>query len=105
MTNEVTKFMTEEHDDPEPGPDDQLAISALTPLDVKAIDQAILSHCDHQWRKVAYVVVMAMNAFPDTYPDVPDIYYAMRVRELVAHGLIEARGNLRRMRFSEVRLT
>lgn len=90
--------------DPEFGAEDRIAISALTPLDVEAIDQAILSHCEAQWRKVAYVVVMAMNAHPDTYLDIPDAYYATRVRELVAEGLIEAQGDLRRIRFSEVRL-
>ncbi|MUV14530.1 DUF3658 domain-containing protein [Noviluteimonas gilva] len=96
--------MTEEQDDPALGPDDQVAISALTPLDVAAIDQALVSHCDKQWRKVAYVVAMAMNALQHAYLDVPDIYYAERVRTLVADGLLEGQGDVRGMRFSEVRL-
>ena len=96
--------MDEEPYDPELDPQDHVAISALTPLDVEAIDQAILSHCQHQWRKVALVVAMTYLAYRDRYPDIPDLYYAMRVRELVADGPIEAQGDLRRMRSSEVRL-
>ena len=37
-------------------------------------------------------------------PDVPDIYYAQRVRRLVAVGELESQGNLEYMGYSEVRL-
>lgn len=50
------------------------------------------------------VVAIAMDAYPDQYYDIPAIFYGQRVRELVATGQLEAQGNLRRMRFSEVRL-
>jgi hypothetical protein len=45
-----------------------------------------------------------MQSFGDRRAQgIPDVYYAERVRALVDRGLIESVGNLRRMRFSEVR--
>ena len=38
------------------------------------------------------------------FPNIPDIYYAQRVRRLVAVGELESQGNLEYMRYSEVRL-
>jgi hypothetical protein len=96
--------MIEEQDDPAFDDEDIAAIAALTPADVEAIDLAILSQCERHWRKVAYVVAVAMDAHPDRYFDIPDLYYGARVRDLVAAGLLDAQGNLLRMRFSEVRL-
>ncbi|WEK97612.1 DUF3658 domain-containing protein [Xanthomonas oryzae] len=46
-----------------------------------------------------------MDAYPDAYCDIPDIFYAQRIRYLVSAGHLEASGNLNRMRFSEVRLS
>jgi hypothetical protein len=91
----------EEQDDSELGADDP-AVAALTPVDIEGIDRTILFFCDYRWRKVAYVVALAMDALG--YAGVPDVYYSQRVRALVANGLIEAHGNVRRMRFCEVRL-
>ncbi len=45
-----------------------------------------------------------MDAYPDQYYDVPDVFYSQRLRDLVSAGHLEAQGNLYRMRFSEVRL-
>lgn len=96
--------MIEEQDDPELDEEEEAAVAALSPSDIDAIDQAILSLCEVHWRKVAYVVGFAMDVHPDRYLDIPDYYYGMRVRALVEAGVLEAQGNLRRMRFSEVRL-
>jgi len=97
--------MFEEHDDPELSEETEAAVAALSPSDVEAIDRALLSLChDVHWLKVAYVVGHAMDVHPDRYFDIPDLYYARRVRALVEAGVLEAVGNLRRMRFSEVRL-
>ena len=46
-----------------------------------------------------------MDAYPDQYLDIPDVFYSQRIRELVSGGQLQAQGNLHRMRFSEVRLT
>jgi uncharacterized protein (DUF4213/DUF364 family) len=40
----------------------------------------------------------------DEYPDLPDMFYTSRIKHLAATGVIEAAGNLDRIRFSEVRL-
>jgi hypothetical protein len=45
-----------------------------------------------------------MLQFKGRYGGIPDVYYGRRIGELVAAGALESQGNLRRMRFSEVRL-
>jgi len=45
-----------------------------------------------------------MQANDGLVPKVPDIFYAERVRNLVAEGKLESQGNLLYMGFSEVRL-
>jgi len=91
-------------DDPLPDPEDLVAIAELTEADINRIDQSILDSCSPQWRKVAYVVSLAMDAYPDLYQGIPDVFYSQRVGWLVSTGKLEAQGNLRRMRFSEIRL-
>ena len=88
-----------------PMDDDQCKrVAALSAQDVQAIDDALLSRAIPRWRKVARIVGDAMFAYPDRYLDIPDIYYAERVKSLVCRGLLEARGDRFRMGFSEVRL-
>ncbi|MBN6112441.1 DUF3658 domain-containing protein [Xanthomonas bonasiae] len=96
--------MTGDIDDPALDADEAASVAALGPDDVRAIDHALTANCHTQWRKVAYVVGMAMDACPDRFHDIPDIFYAERVRALVSQGVLQGQGNLSRMRFSEVRL-
>ncbi len=96
---------TDDQDDPPLDADDVQAIAALTQDDLRSIDRAILSSSSESWRKVALVVAVAMDAHPGLYYDIPDVFYGQRVIGLVSSGNLEARGNLRRMRFSEVRTT
>ena len=93
----------EEQDDPGLHEDDEIAIAALGESDLATIDGAILARCEEHWRKVAYIVGSAMMDMPERFDRIPDLFYAVRVRALVEAGLLEAQGNLRRMRFSEVR--
>jgi hypothetical protein len=83
--------------------EDTAAIAALTVADVAAIDQAILSALSPYWQKTALVVGRAMYAYPDKFDEIPDVFYGQRVLELASGGLIAVNGDLRRMRFSEVR--
>ncbi len=78
------------------------AVAALTSSDVAHIDAAILRHVTGQWRKVAMIVVSAM-AEPGLVHGLPDVYFAERLKLLVASRRVEARGDLDRMRFSEAR--
>ena len=51
-----------------------------------------------------------MRTLGEQFPELPDVFYSGRIfyskpfGHLAAAGLIEAAGNLNRMRFSEVRL-
>ena len=71
---------------------------------VARIDQALLAKAEPRFRKVAYIVGAVMTSFRDIPYRIPDVYYAQRIAKLAEAGLLEAAGNLRRMRFSEVRL-
>ena len=83
----------------------QVASTALLGAEeVASIDQALLQNMSQRWLKVAMVVSRAMNQIGSQFPGVPDVYYSLRVRELVARQVLESQGNLLRMRFSEVRL-
>lgn len=83
--------------------EDLSAIESLTDMDVAAIDQAILSMLSAHWQKTALVISRAIYAYPDKYDDIPDVFYGERVVKLASKGLLAANGNLRRLRFSEIR--
>lgn len=70
-----------------------------------AIDEALSQHARRGWLKVACVVVDALKA--GGFPISDDAYIALHVRRLITlvhSGVLEAQGNPRRPRRSEVRL-
>ncbi len=71
------------------------------------LDELILSFCDEHWRKVARVFSKTMQVLEDRGIQisgaVADALDA-RMKALVNSGRLEAKGNIRRWRFSEVRL-
>lgn len=79
-------------------------VSALTPSQVEAIDAAILRDVSTSWSKVAMVLSKQLKDRPGIPDDVPLEYYWQRLSLLVVQGRAESQGNLRRARFSEVRL-
>jgi hypothetical protein len=81
-----------------------LLVAQLTQQELQEMDRVLLEQAAHTFRKVARVVGGAMSALPARIPGIPDVYYAQRVRNLVAQGLLESQGNLAYMRYSEVRL-
>lgn len=81
-----------------------LLIAGLPPELITRIDDALLAESTHRFQKVARIVGGVMQSFSDGPSGIPDIYYARRIAKLVEAGLLESQGNLRRMRFSEVRL-
>jgi hypothetical protein len=83
--------------------EDTKAIAALTVEDVAAIDEAILSKLSSYWQKTALVIAMSMYVYPDRFDDIPDVFFGQRVLALAEQGLLEASGNLRQWRFSEIR--
>jgi Protein of unknown function len=90
--------------DAEPTPKQQQLIDKLTPAQLEEIDAALLSKCSEQWRKVARVAGTTLIAFNGKFGALPDVFFAKRVAALVEASKLQAQGNLKRMRFSEVRL-
>jgi Protein of unknown function len=90
--------------DPPLTPQQQARVDRLSAAQLAAIDDALLKDACDRWRKVARIVGSACGALEAQIPGVPDLFYAHRVRHLVASGRLESQGNLAVMRFSEVRL-
>ena len=91
-------------EDPELTSEQKALVSQLSESQINAIDSALLSVACNQWRKVARVIGTAMNNLPNKVNGIPDIFYAQRVATLVLEGKLVAQGNLKRMRYSEVKL-
>jgi hypothetical protein len=90
--------------DPPLSPEQAQLAASLSAEFVAAIDAELLSHARQHNRKVAMLVGIAMGNPNVRAPGLPDLFYAQRVRELVARGHLVAEGNLDFMRYSEVRL-
>ena len=88
--------------DPELTPEERTRCEELSPVKVKAIDDALLANCTTKWQKAARVIADAMIA--TDFEGVPDFFYFERLRKLIDDGSLEYQGDLNRMRFSEVRL-
>lgn len=93
-----------ESDDPPLTISQEASVKKLSASDVQTIDEALLGNADVHWWKVAFVVAKTMLQLRPLPEGVPDIYYAQRVAAMVTQGKLESQGNLRRMRFSEIRL-
>lgn len=78
--------------------------SAIPQHIVKKIDEALLGAASEKWRNVARLVGTVMTNEEWLPEGLTDLYYAQRVRKLVAAGSLEADGDLRIMARSEVRL-
>jgi hypothetical protein len=76
----------------------------LTALDLKRIDECLLSNTPRQWGKVARVIGQTMLVLSREFPGMPDVFYSARIKHLAKSGAIEAAGNLDRMRHSEIRI-
>jgi Protein of unknown function len=83
--------------------DEQARAARLTEAELRIIDECILSNISHHWRKTAKLVALTMGDIGANLR-LADVFYSGRIKHLAAAGLIEADGNLNRMRHSEVRL-
>ncbi len=84
--------------------EEKAKVEQLSEAEIQAIDQALLSNASRKWRKVARIIGFTIMYRPNSIRGIPDIFYASRVRELVESGHLESQGDIRCMRFSEVRL-
>ena len=85
-------------------PEEEAQIRLLTVDDIRYIDERLMSQIAHHWHKVARVVGRTMMDLEKEFPNIPDVFYLLRVKYLAESGLIESAGDLNRMRYSEVRL-
>jgi hypothetical protein len=74
-------------------------------ISAKTIDQLLLSFCDTRWRKVAHVIGNSFEIL-ECCGIRPSGRVAkiidMRMASLVGSGQLEAQGNIRKWRYSEV---
>ena len=89
--------------DPALTPEQKRMVDQLSEIDVKEIDQALLSNCSYDWCQVARIVLTTMIEL-DNGRGLPNAYFADRMRHLVREGILESKGDLTSTRFSEVRL-
>ncbi|AZP13043.1 DUF3658 domain-containing protein [Undibacterium parvum] len=80
-------------------------VSEITNEELEAIDLALLSYSNHQFQKVARIVGVFMTESKLHKAGIPDIFYSQRIEALCGKGLFEFKGNLKFMRYCEVRLT
>ena len=88
------KFEQEERD----------AIERLTEQDIAQIDQAILASLDRRWKKVGFITAGVMIAAPDEHEEIPEMFYALRIRALADASRIEVNGDPLVLKTSEIRL-
>ncbi|GAA80478.1 MULTISPECIES: DUF3658 domain-containing protein [Pseudoalteromonas] len=77
--------------------------SKLSPDELDKIDGFLLSNTRSKFRKVARVIGISMQNELDSF-NLPDLFYAERIKSLVKRGKLDSQGNLGAMRFSEVKL-
>jgi len=80
------------------------AIARLTEADLAQIDQAILASLDRTWKKAGFVTTGVLLAAPDAYEEIPEVFYALRIRALADAARIEVKGNLEALKTAEIRL-
>ncbi len=80
--------------DPPLTPEQALRVSRLRQEDLWEMDRVLLAQSTPTWRKLARIVGMTIGELSERFPNIPDVYYAQRVRHLVAVGKLESQGNL-----------
>lgn len=85
-------------------PEEEELAESLSAEELQAIDEAILTNCSKQFRKVARVVMHVMDLESLTGNSLPDAFYADRIYKLVESGVLISEGKIGYMRFCEVRL-
>ena len=92
--------------DPEMTSEQRNRVSSLAAQEISDIDGALRSAVSTSWRKMARVIGSAMMEPRVSHiKQVPDLYYAERLRKLVESGEIEALGDTYSMRYCEVRFS
>jgi hypothetical protein len=74
-------------------------------MDEFQIDDAVLAVAKPSWKKVALIIVETAKKLGDKFPRTDESYelVANRIEALIRDGSLEARGNTKEWRTSEVR--
>ena len=80
------------------------AIARLDDGDLEQIDRAILSALGNTWQKAGFIASGVMIAAPDEYEELPEVFYAVRIRALVQAACIEGKGDPQVLKTFEIRL-
>lgn len=80
------------------------AIARLAEDDLLRIDRTILAALDRSWKRAGLITAGVMIAAPDEYEEIPEEFYALRLRALASASCIEVRGDLSALKTSEIRL-
>jgi hypothetical protein len=80
-------------------------VEGQTALDSSRIDAAILSNVQERWAKVAMVIAQVVGAAGVDFPsgDEGCNLVSQRIDALVSDGRLEAQGDTKNWRFSEIR--
>ena len=84
--------------------DERDAIARLGEHDLQNIDRAILSSLGRDWKKAGFITAGVMIAAPDEYEDLPEMFYASRIRALAEASRIETKGDALALKTFEIRL-
>jgi len=88
-----------------PEPTESELMTQLGLAGLEAIDAALTSHAQSRWLKVAGIVYDALRSGGFAVAEDVVALRVRRVGNLVASGILQGQGNLRRPRWSEVRLS
>lgn len=85
-------------------PAEKAVVNSLSKEDLAVVDRCILGNCSKRRLKVARIVMDTEEDLADQFPGLSYIFYTLRLQHLVEEGCLDSFGDLRCMRFSEVRL-
>lgn len=91
-------------EDREPTQEELDQIAKLSSEQLEAIDELILSVASNRFKKVALIVGLVKSRQSGFMLHFPDTFFSRRIAQLVNEGHLEAQGDLKRMRYSEVKL-
>ena len=69
-------------------------ISLLTREDVARIDNWLMSFAIRRGRKIAFLVGQSMLQLESEIPNVPDVFYILRVQKLIDEKRLEVEGDI-----------
>lgn len=76
----------------------------LSSSDLGVIDDLLIENIGDEWIKSSFLIGGVMLKVPDEYEDLPDVFYSTRLALFEQQGLIEVKGDLKKMKHCEIRI-